>query len=81
MILALRDKLTLSSPDDKSLTNSSVKIVHRQMISDIIQSLSEMGYDKRDAKNAVDNSLAEFGNSLESTEEFEKKLFTTALIK
>jgi holliday junction DNA helicase RuvA len=81
MILALRDKLTLTSPDAKTKANSAVKIANRQIVSDIIQSLCDMGYEKRDVKNAVDSSLSEFGNSFESTEEFEKKLFTFALMK
>lgn len=81
MILALRDKLTLTSPDATTKANSAVKIANRQIVSDIIQSLCDMGYEKRDVKNAVDSSLSEFGNTIESTEEFEKKLFTFALMK
>ncbi|NQT59530.1 MAG: Holliday junction branch migration protein RuvA [Bacteroidetes bacterium] len=81
MILALRDKLTLTSPDAKSIVSSAAKIANRQIVSDIIQSLCDMGYEKRDVKNAVDSSLSEFGNTIESTEEFEKKLFTFTLMK
>ncbi|MCK5155606.1 MAG: Holliday junction branch migration protein RuvA [Spirochaetales bacterium] len=81
MILALRDKLTLSSLEETSTTTNSANVVHRHMISDIVQSLSGMGYDKRDAKNAVDSSISELGNNLDSTKEFEKKLFTAALMK
>jgi holliday junction DNA helicase RuvA len=81
MILALRDKLTLTSPDDKTKANSAVKIANRQIVTDIIQSLCDMGYEKRDVKNAVDNSLSDLGNTVESSEIFEKKLFTLALMK
>ncbi len=81
MILALRDKLTLTTPDAKTKANSAIKVANRQIVSDIIQSLCDMGYEKRDVKNAVDSSLSEFGNTIESTEIFEKKLFTLALIK
>lgn len=81
MILALRDKLTLTSQNNNLKPNSAVNNANRQIILDIIQSLCEMGYEKRDVKNAVDSCLSEFGNALESTEKFEKKLFTAALLK
>lgn len=84
MILALRDKLTLEESTGKEKSGSSkFGEVYRAMVKDIVQSLSDMGYDKRDARSVVETLLQESGEESPglSISEREKKVFTAAMMQ
>ncbi len=83
MILALRNRLT--AVDDGKTAGSDTRkhaaSQTRQMVSDIIQSLTEMGYDKRDVRRVVEETAEEFSGSDDPLEALEKKLFTQSLLR
>jgi holliday junction DNA helicase RuvA len=83
MILALRNRLTASDDGRTSGTGVQKQAAARtrQMVSDIIQSLSDMGYDKRDVRRIVEETAEEFASSGEPLEVLEKKLFTQSLLR
>jgi holliday junction DNA helicase RuvA len=81
MMLALRDKLALQEQQTRSVSLAGNEKFTRQIISDIVHSLSDMGYDKREVRNAVEQGITELDQDNSDAQELEKKLFTIALIK
>ena len=84
MVLTLRDKLTQVDGENQALSgNGASQGTGHTMAAEIVQSLTDMGYDKRAARKVVDEVIGELKESAATLDpgDLEKKIFTSALFK
>ncbi len=84
MVLTLRDKLTNVDGGNQALSASGgSQGTGHTLAAEIVQSLTDMGYDKRAARKVVDEVIEELKDSASklAPADLEKKIFTAALFK